>query len=192
MTLTVVVAVLWVALWGQVTVANVLGGLAVGAGITLAERRRRVARPMQVDAPPTHRAVFRPLAAVRLAADVVRRLVIANARVAWEVITPTDHTAEGVVTLPLGRAPDQLVAVVAGAVTLTPGTLVLRADRAADGAVVLSVHVLHLRDPDAVHRDLDALIRVAAAAVAPDVLGDLDPPAAANRAEAGARDRQVT
>lgn len=84
-----ILVVTWVALWGDLTPANVLSGFAVGGLI--------VARfPLDTgDAP------LRPLAALRFLGVFLVELVKASAVVAWEVVTPTDRINQGIVAVPV-------------------------------------------------------------------------------------------
>jgi multicomponent Na+:H+ antiporter subunit E len=140
--LTAWLVVVWVALWGPVTTATVAGGLAVAAGVQLAVpagARRRTG------------FVVRPVAAVRFLAYFVAKLVEASVVVAVEVATPRSRIRTGIVAVPLRGASDGLVTLVADAVTLTPGTLTIEVGR---NPPTLYVHVLHLRDIEAVRREV--------------------------------------
>jgi multicomponent Na+:H+ antiporter subunit E len=72
-------------------------------------------------------------------------LVLANALVAWEVITPTNRTSPAVVRVPLRCASNTEIALFANLISLTPGTLSLECsvDRSA-----LYVHGLHVRSAE--------------------------------------------
>ena len=140
--LTAWLVVVWVALWGPVTTANVAGGLAVAAAVQLALPAGRGRR--------TGFAV-RPVATIRFFAYFVAKLVEASVVVAVEVATPRNRIRTGVVAVPLRGASDALVTLVADAVTLTPGTLTIEVGR---NPPTLYVHVLHLRDVEAVRREV--------------------------------------
>lgn len=136
--------VVWVALWGDITVANVVGGVVVAA----------VALALFPSAAPRGGVTVRPLHAVRFLVYFLAKLIEANAVVAWEVLTPNnERVREGVVAVPVTGASDAVVTVVANAISLTPGTLTLDVHR---DPTILFVHVLHLRSieqtRDEVHR----------------------------------------
>jgi len=100
----------------------------------------------------------RPVAVVRFLVVFAWQLVAASAVVAWEVITPRNRINEGIVEIPVRGASDLVTAVVANAISLTPGTLTIEVDR--PGAR-LFVHVLHLRDVEQLRaeiRELEALV----------------------------------
>lgn len=139
--------VVWVALWGELSVGNVLTGALLGLLLVALFPPSRSIRPF-----------VRPAALLRLALVFSWRLVAASAIVAWEVATPRNRINEGIVAVPICGGSDLVVTLVANAVSLTPGTLTLDLDRPAN---ILYVHVLHLRDLESVRRDvrsLDALV----------------------------------
>ena len=143
----------WVALWGDVTFANVAAGALVALALTVllpatGDRGRAT----------TGRSTIRPLAALHFAGWFALKLVEANAVVAWEVLTPRNRINEGVVAVPLHGSSDGLTTLVASCVSLTPGTLVLDVDR---DPLVLYVHVLHLRTIAEVRAEVQTLERLA-------------------------------
>jgi multicomponent Na+:H+ antiporter subunit E len=144
--LTAWLVVVWVALWGPVTTANVAGGVAVAAAVQLLPVGLRSGRPTG-----SARFVVRPVAAARFLAYFLAKLVEASVVVALEVATPRNRIRTGVVAVPLRGASDALVTLVADAVTLTPGTLTIEVGR---NPPTLYVHVLHLRDVEAVRREV--------------------------------------
>jgi multicomponent Na+:H+ antiporter subunit E len=155
--LVVWLTVLWVGLWGSVTAANVLGGVAVAIGVLAIART-----PSRTDA---RRGVHvRPLAALYFAGYFLVKLVQSNLVLAWEIITPRNRINTGIVAVRLHGLGDGLVTLVANSITLTPGTLSLEVRVDDDGTRVLYVHVLHLHDVEDVRRDVIHLARLAAEA----------------------------
>jgi multicomponent Na+:H+ antiporter subunit E len=134
--------VVWEALWGDLSIANVASGLLVGLALTLAFPVRRPSRAGQLRLVPL----------VQLLAYFAWKLVEANVIVAWEVITPSNEKVnEAIVAVPLTGASDLVVATVANMISLTPGTLTLEIERR---PTVLYVHVLHLRTIEEVRADV--------------------------------------
>ena len=135
--------IVWVALWGDLAVGTAVAG--VLAGIALVARF-----------PPTRplRFVVRPFAVMRFLVVFAWQLVVASAVVAWEVITPRNRINEGIVEIPVRGASELVTAVVANAISLTPGTLTIEIDRPRGR---LYVHVLHLHDVEQVRADIRAL-----------------------------------
>lgn len=146
--------VVWTVLWEGATPANLVSGLLVAVAL------------LAVFPPRIRHGSFalRPWAALRFATYFLRKLIEANAVMAWEVLTPHNRIAEGIVAVPLPPGPAGLVALVANAVSLTPGTLTLevRSD-----PPVLFVHVLHLQSADRTRHEVQHLDRLARAAFAP-------------------------
>lgn len=133
--------VFWIALWEDLSLANVVGGTLVGI-VAL------VIAPMR---PRTRGLVFRPVAAARLIAYFVWQLVVASMVVAWEVVTPRNRINEAVVAVRLHYDHPFIITLVANSVSLIPGTLTLEAR---DDPPTLYVHVLHLKSVEAVRADL--------------------------------------
>jgi multicomponent Na+:H+ antiporter subunit E len=127
----VALAIAWVMLWDQITLANFLGGIAVAA-VLLA------VFPL----PPVDRArrlIVRPLALGRLAADVVRELIVSNVFMTREIVTPERRLVSGVVRCPMRASSPKVLSTVANILALAPGTMAVDAT---DGPPVLFVHVL--------------------------------------------------
>jgi multicomponent Na+:H+ antiporter subunit E len=133
----------WVALWGDLSAANVISGLVAGlivvAAVPLRGRRQGRIR-------------VRPLRLLRFVAYFAIKLVEASIAVAWEVVTPQNwRLNEGIVAVRLRSASGPTLAVLANAISLTPGTIVVDV-RARPP--VLYVHVLLLRSVTGVRHDV--------------------------------------
>jgi multicomponent Na+:H+ antiporter subunit E len=135
--------VVWIALWGDVSIANAVGGLATAVVLVTIFPPER---PM--------RFVARPVAVVRFFVVFTWRLVEASAVVAWEVVTPRNRINEGIVEVPARGTSDLVLTVLANVISLTPGTLTIELDR---NRRVLFVHVLHLHDVNEVRRSIREL-----------------------------------
>jgi multicomponent Na+:H+ antiporter subunit E len=142
---------LWVGLWADLSVANVVSGLVVAiVAIWLAERISGPARQ--------GRARISPVGLVVFVVHVLWSLVKSNLFLAWEIVTPTNTIATGTVEVPL-RSPSAAIAMaVSNVVTLTPGTVTLGV---ADDSSSLTIGVLHLSDPAAVRRSVQHTERLA-------------------------------
>ncbi|GAB2692860.1 Na+/H+ antiporter subunit E [Thalassiella azotivora] len=130
------ITAVWLALWGDLSVGNVLGGVAVAVlllwAVRLPERRaprRRVSLPAL--------AVYAVLFA--------RDLWVATLEVARQVFWPVDRLRPAVVEVPLAGRDPGLLSLVANTITLTPGTLTLEVDA---GTGRLWIHLLHLEGDD--------------------------------------------
>lgn len=143
---------LWVVLWRSVTAATILTGLLVAGLLVLLGHRRRGR-----DVP--HRV--HPVAMVRFVVHVLVLLVQSNLTLAKEVLTPTDHTFPGVISVAVPPSSSLVLTLVANSISLTPGTVTLDIDRQPD---VLHVHGLYLQDAAATRRQIQRLHELAAAA----------------------------
>lgn len=133
-------AVVWVLLWNDLSVANVLGGLAAGAFV--------LALFPLFGSRGTSRV--RPLGVLRFVGYFLFLLVKANLQVAWAVVRPS-VVREAIVAVPVAPCGDWLLVLLANCITLTPGTLTvdLRRDRE-----ILYVHALLYRNADELRRDV--------------------------------------
>ncbi|CAN5801582.1 hypothetical protein BH24ACT3_BH24ACT3_07440 [soil metagenome] len=165
--------VIWVALWGSVTVTNVLGGLAAAA-VLLA------VFPVGTHAAPAY--AVRPVAAARFVAHFTTKLLEANLILAWEIVTPRNRINEGIVAVPMASCSDGIVTLAANAIGLTPGTITIEVDAE---PTVLYVHVLHLHDLEQTRRDLlhlaALIIRAFGSPAAVAALDGASPPTGADR-----------
>ena len=141
---TIWLTVVWVALWEDLSAANVLAGLALAVGLV-------VLFPLS---PPGVAGALRPAAMVRFALYFAWKLVEASLVLAWEVVTPRNRINQGIVAVPIQGVSDTLTTLVANAISLTPGTLTIEIRRR---PTILYVHVLHLHDIEAVRRDVQHL-----------------------------------
>lgn len=151
---------IWVALWSDLSAANVASGLVVAGVVLLLSRPRRGA------------VVVRPIAVARFALVFLVRLLRSSVVVARTVVAPRDRIRTGVVAVPLSGCSDAVATVVADAITLTPGTLTLEVRR---DPLTLYVHALDVRDVDQVQRDVRSLEVLAVRAFgSADALAGLD------------------
>lgn len=125
----------WIALWGDLTVANTLRGVAVATIVLLILPPRDLASGITVH----------PFSVARLGSHFFWQLIKASAIVAWEVVTPINRLKPAVVAVPLRTDSPVLAAIVGNMVSLTPGTLTLEV---LGDPPVLYVHVIHLQSND--------------------------------------------
>jgi multicomponent Na+:H+ antiporter subunit E len=150
---------LWVVLWRDVSLANLLSGVAVAVLVTTLFPGRPVHRR-------EHQVRLGPLLA--FLAYFLWKLLESNIVLAREVLSPRDRIRTGIVAVPVSGS-DLVTTIVANAISLTPGTLTL--DIRSDPRT-LYVHVLHLDDIEDVRRDiqrLESLVLRAFAAERPEV-----------------------
>jgi multicomponent Na+:H+ antiporter subunit E len=131
---------IWVALWSDISVANVLSGLLVaGLIVALYDTWR-----------PGH-VIIRPIAAARFAGYFFYQLVISSLVVARTVVLPSDRIRTGIVAVPLRGCSDAVVTLIADAISLTPGTLTVEVRRE---PLTLYVHALDVRDVSVLQREV--------------------------------------
>lgn len=151
--------VVWVALWGQVTVGNVVAGLLLAVAVLALLRNYHVGTTPHV----------RPLAALRYAVVFTIMLMQSNWSVARTVLSRRITITPTVFTVHLPQGSRFVTTLVANSVTLTPGTLTLEAQEGPDGTHRLFIHALDAPDIDAVRADVLRLHRLAAAAFPQEV-----------------------
>lgn len=174
---SVVLLAVWVALWGEPSVGNLLSGVLVIVVIN-------IVFPTGPDVVGAEdEGTTRVLAATKFLAVFAWALIVANWQVLVDVLRPRLRIAEGIVAVPLVSRSPIIATFVANAITLTPGTLTVeigggsagrpggRAGRVSSGnagehepPVVLYVHALSMGDADAVRADGRRFERLAVAA----------------------------
>ncbi len=137
---------LWVALWHDLSVANVVSGLLVGAGVLALSGAPRVLASDDAD-----RVLIRPIASLYFVGFVFYKLVEANLYLAWEILTPHNRINVGVVAVPLRTESTTAAMIVANVITLTPGSITIES---LGSPPTLYVNVMHLHDVERVRRDL--------------------------------------
>ncbi len=167
--------VLWVMLWGDLSWANVLGGIAVGAAVVLFARLERAS------VRPTH---FRPHWAAIYVVSLIWQLVLSNLRLAAEILTPGDGTHTAIIAVPIRGGSDAVVNLVANSITLTPGTMTVDVERhhrieydvTGDGitdemtaGATLYVHCIYGRDVESMRHQVLQLEELALRAFGSDV-----------------------
>lgn len=137
------IVAIWVGLWSDVSVANVLSGLLLAVGIVVV-----------FDTWHAGALVFRPVRVVRFGLYFFVKLVESSVVVARTVVSPSGAVHTGIVAVPLQGCSDALATLIADAISLTPGTLTLEVRR---DPLTLFVHALDVRDVDRVQSDVRTL-----------------------------------
>lgn len=140
--LTLILAVVWTLLQNQISAGMVVFGIILGIII-----------PWMTSIwwPDTPKG-FRIGKMAVYSVVVIWDIIIANIQVAWIVLTvPNAKLKPAWIVVPLELKQPEAITVLAGTITLTPGTV--SADLSAEGHSLL-VHVLHTDDADAVREDI--------------------------------------
>lgn len=142
--LSLTLTIVWILLANTVTVGHlILGGI---LGIII---------PIMTSAYWPDRARLRnPIGIAEYTVVVLWDIVVANVEVAMIILfKPNDAIRSRWICVPLDLTAPEAITVLAGTITLTPGTL--SATLSADGASLL-VHCLHSDDPDAIRDAIKA------------------------------------
>ena len=137
----IMLALSWAALMGEVTALSLAVGFVLGFVILYSVRR--LLRPSRY---------FEKLwQSLRLAGLFAWELVVANLRIAYEVVTPSHNMRPGVVAIPLDAETDAEITLLANLITLTPGTLSLDVS---DDRRVLYIHAMYVDDVEELRRSI--------------------------------------
>ncbi len=140
--LTLLLAVVWTILQNEVSAGMVVFGLILGVLIPFGTSIWWPDRP----------SGFRIGKMISYTLLVVWDIFVANVQVAWIVLTrPNDKLRPAWIEVPLDLRQPEAISVLAGTITLTPGTV--SADLSDEGHSLL-VHALDAEDPDAVRDEI--------------------------------------
>ena len=140
--LTLLLVAVWQMLVNYVTLGTFVFGLILGIVIPL------VTAPYWPDRP----RLKNPVMIVEFILVVLWDIVVANVIVAKTILfTRNEDMRPTWITVPLDLHSPEAITVLAGTITMTPGTV--SSDIAADGRSLL-VHCLNAADPDAVRDDI--------------------------------------
>lgn len=137
--------VLWVALWGDLSPANLLAGLVLAVVVCVVFPLPPLRMHLRV------RPAWLGWLAVRFLADVV----VASLQVARTTLTFTRQPVNAVIEVDLSTDSDFVLTIVAEMVSLVPGSLVVEARRSTH---TLFLHVLDARDQAGVDHFRDQVL----------------------------------
>lgn len=127
----------WVALWGQISVANVLAGLVVGAVVMVALPLPRIPVRGRLRIPPL----------VRLLGVSMYSATESSLQLAWFALRPGPPPVSGVLEVQFAFRSDLVMVLCTNLLNLIPGTMVLEIDRE---KCVAFVHVIDVGSEKAV------------------------------------------
>lgn len=130
-----ILALAWAGMTENFAPANLLIGFLLGLLVLFFARR--------VIGTPNYLIKVRQVMGLQL--FMIWELILANLRVAYEVLTPNYNMRPGVIAIPLDAKTDAEITLLACLITLTPGTLSL--DVAADRSA-LYIHIMYIDDDD--------------------------------------------
>lgn len=129
----------WILLWGTVSAANILSGLAVALLITLL---------LPLPTVPIEGRVH-PMSLLRLIVTVAHYLVLSSVQVAWLAVKPGPPPLSAVLRAHLAIKSDLVLALAVNIFNLIPGSIVLEIDQARR---MLYMHVIDVGSDRAVSR----------------------------------------
>jgi multicomponent Na+:H+ antiporter subunit E len=139
--LNILLALAWAALTGEFSPANLVIGFALGYGTLFVVRRAL--------GPSDYFLKVRQ--AIGFVLFFLWELILANLRVAYDVLTPRHYMKPRVIAIPLDVRTDAEITALAYFISLTPGTLSL--DVSTDKRT-LFIHAMYAPDADALRREI--------------------------------------
>ncbi len=142
--LSLTLVVLWILLVNRLHLGSLILAVILGTVIPL------LTAPWWPDRPK----IRHPLSLVAYGFIVLWDVIVANFQVARVILfLPADRIRSAWITVPLDLISPEAISLLAGTITMTPGTLT--ADFSADGRALL-IHSLHAPDPDAIRAEIKA------------------------------------
>jgi multicomponent Na+:H+ antiporter subunit E len=139
---SILLALAWAALQGEITLANLLVGYVIGY-LILALLAKGGVLPATL--------ASRTVRAAGLAGFFVRELVVANLRVASDVLGSSARIRPAVVAIPLDVTSDGEILLLSMLINITPGSVTIDLS---DDRRTLYVHVMHMRSAEESRRDI--------------------------------------
>ncbi|PMR70011.1 Na+/H+ antiporter subunit E [Halomonas heilongjiangensis] len=135
-------ALAWVILSGDFTGLNLVVGLVFGyIALVLIEPQVEALKGYPGRVPRI----------LRFLGFFIKELLMANFKVAFDILTPPWHMKPGVIAFPLEARTELEITMVANLISLTPGTLSLDVS---DDRKVLYIHAMFLDDEEELRRNL--------------------------------------
>jgi multicomponent Na+:H+ antiporter subunit E len=138
---SILLALAWAALHGEVSLVNLLVGYVVGYAILALLARGGVMRSTLAS---------RTSHALELAAFFAWELLLANVRVAADVLRG-NRIEPAVVAIPLDVTSDGEILLLSMLINITPGSVTIDLS---DDRQTLYVHVMHMKSPDETRREI--------------------------------------
>jgi multicomponent Na+:H+ antiporter subunit E len=139
---SILLALAWAALEGEITLANLLVGYGFGYVILTLLARGGVL-PSTLASKTAH--------ATGLVAFFVWELLLANVRVAADVLRPRSAISPAVVAIPLDVTSDGEILLLSMLINITPGSVTIDLS---DDRRTLYVHVMHMRTAEESRREI--------------------------------------
>jgi multicomponent Na+:H+ antiporter subunit E len=139
---SILLALAWAALQGEITLFNLVVGYAAGY-VILALLAKGGVMPSTL--------ASRTARTVELAAFFAWELMLANVRVALDVISPRTAIQPAVIAIPLDVTRDGEILLLSMLINITPGSVTIDLS---DDRRTLYVHVMHMKSADESRREI--------------------------------------
>jgi multicomponent Na+:H+ antiporter subunit E len=139
--LNILLAITWMLLSGEFNTVNFIEGLIIGYIILWLSKSAIGGTKYFKRIPKAIGFIF----------YFLKELIIANLKVAYDIITPKDHMKPGIIAVPLDAETDMEITLLANLITLTPGSLSLDVSK---DKKVLYVHALYIDDADKFRQEI--------------------------------------
>jgi multicomponent Na+:H+ antiporter subunit E len=137
----IILAITWAAASGEITLAGLAVGFAVGYVILW------FGRPVL----GTSRYFEKLPKAVSFILFYLRQLALSNLKVAYDIVTPTNYMKPGMIGVTLDAETDAEITLLANLITMTPGTLSVDVS---DDRRTLYIHAMYIDDVEAFRREI--------------------------------------
>jgi multicomponent Na+:H+ antiporter subunit E len=141
----IILAFIWDALTGEISLSNFTLGFVIGF-LVLFFLRRVIGTGVYT---------VKVLRIIVLASIIIWDILLANLNVAWHVITPPNLHRPGIIHIPLDVKSDAEITILANIISLTPGTLVLHI---AEDRKTLYIHALDIDDAEKIRQTIKTRI----------------------------------
>ena len=145
--LVLVLCALWIMLWDQFTVLNIVTGLVLGILVT----RWFYLPPVELS------GRFNPFYAVQFILWFTASMIIASVHVSWSAVRRRGVRAGSVIELDLHTRSDLLITAVSVVLGLIPGSICIEVDRPHS---VIYVHVLDCSTEEAIEKSREQIYRI--------------------------------
>ncbi len=139
--MNILLAFIWVALTGEFTTGAFVSGFLLAMAILWMLR-------LDDDSRGYFTRGFR---AITFTGFFIKELVLANLRLAHDILTPRHRMRPGVIAIPLDLRTDAGITLLSNLLTLTPGTLSLDVS---EDRRHLYIHAMYIDDPDTFRQDI--------------------------------------
>lgn len=139
--LNILLAVAWMLLVGELEAETFIEGIIVGYLILWVSRSALGGTKYFRKIPITINFIF----------YFIKELIVANLKVAFDIVTPKDYMKPGIIAIPLDVKTNIEITLFANLLTLTPGTLSLDVSH---DKKVLYVHALYVNDAESFRKEL--------------------------------------